>query len=138
MKWFGEDWGAPICQITEQVERPAVHCYMCLMPLGENARGIVMPLSGPSDDTIPTIEHEDGSFEVACHYECFYRAILPEGAPTPSMRVPPQGDSLETMDLQSLEKDLQELERTDPVVGEARRQYDETVADILSKGGKDK
>jgi hypothetical protein len=91
VKWFGEDWGAPLCQIAEQVERPAVHCYMCLMPLGEKSRGIVMPFSGfiRGVDEIPVIEHEDGNFEVACHYECFYRAILPEGAPTPSMRTPP-------------------------------------------------
>jgi hypothetical protein len=33
----------------------------------------------------------------------------------------------------TLEEELAELERTDPVVREARRKYDETCASILAK-----
>lgn len=49
MKWFGEHWGAPICD-NEHVEVPTEPCVACEMPFKANDRGIILPFAGLPED----------------------------------------------------------------------------------------
>jgi hypothetical protein len=70
MKWFGKNWGAPICEDVEHVQTPTgAPCLHCRFPIEPDDAGFVMPLV-----------HADGSvtFE-ATHRLCQLRTILPHG-----------------------------------------------------------
>ncbi len=74
MKWFGEGWGAPICDMKDKAMRPDVPCYMCHHEFDEYSQGVIMPFAGP-EDLIPCIVHADGRLETACHLDCFKEAV---------------------------------------------------------------
>jgi hypothetical protein len=43
MKWFGESWGAPVCDEGEQVEVPLDWlCERCGVEFGEGDQGVVL------------------------------------------------------------------------------------------------
>ena len=114
-RWFGDDWGAPICQLTPAVPRPNIKCHLCMEPIVEGDRGLVMPFMG-STEGIPAIIHEEGLAQVACHLLCFKKSVLP----------------LESL-TDDLEKDLEELETTNPEVRKAREDYERTRDEIIAE-----
>ncbi len=65
MKWFGESWGAPICDVAERVERPAADCMYCARALVDGDRGVVMPFAGVPGDP-PWL---------AAHLDCFLESL---------------------------------------------------------------
>lgn len=130
MKWFGENWGAPICETTPQVEVPAVACHLCKSPIDDVARGITMPFAGGPVEGVPSFyDEDDGCEAVACHLACFIRSVLPD-EPDPEEEI---DVDFESMDLAGLEQDLQELEKTDPKVRKAREDLDRTVDQLLKR-----
>ena len=43
MRWFGEDWNAPVCEEGEQVETPfGQPCEDCKRPIEQGDQGIVL------------------------------------------------------------------------------------------------
>lgn len=45
MKWFGRDWGAPVCEPTEQVPTPAGDvCMQCGRVIEADDAGFMLPL----------------------------------------------------------------------------------------------
>lgn len=44
MKWFGQSWGAPICDPDEHCPTPVgERCARCLLPIGEREQGLIIP-----------------------------------------------------------------------------------------------
>jgi hypothetical protein len=70
MHWFGDDWEAPICKETKQVDVPIGEpCLICNKPIQENDRGLLIPfLRGKEEST--TMEPH--------HLDCFRDAIIPK------------------------------------------------------------
>ena len=69
MKWFGKDWGAPVCKELEHVELPkGKKCYLCNESFMEGDCGVVLPYLGEPHET---------PREVAAHLECFGDSIVP-------------------------------------------------------------
>jgi len=66
MKWFGESWGAPVCEPEEHIETPVGEpCGYCDEPIAEGDIGFRMPfVSDPSG-----IGHMDA------HHACLLRVI---------------------------------------------------------------
>jgi len=64
--WFGQSWGAPICQTTPHVETPVGEaCVWCDEPVAPDDSGLVM------------LGIIDGKAGVACyHVECSVRSIV--------------------------------------------------------------
>lgn len=66
MRWFGETWGAPVCEPRERTETPTgVPCLLCEEPIGARARGFVLPY------VVNCTEAEDR----AVHAECFWANV---------------------------------------------------------------
>jgi hypothetical protein len=66
MKWFGESWDAPVCEIVDHVATPVGEkCLHCDEPIAEGDYGVVIPLVD-GNATIPIPEH----------YACFMRRII--------------------------------------------------------------
>jgi hypothetical protein len=66
MKWFGDDWGAPICKQLEQVPLPAQEkCFHCDVELVEHDRGVVLPYSSA-----------EGTRDTFWHLACFTKTIF--------------------------------------------------------------
>jgi hypothetical protein len=66
MKWFGENWGAPVCEPNDHVTTPVGKlCGGCREPLRENDRGVIMPFLGSETD----------DKEMAMHLRCFGRNL---------------------------------------------------------------
>lgn len=64
MKWFGPDWGAPVCRSTPHILTPEGACNFCEEPITQGSRGLVMPhVSGVPEK--PSVE------ERPVHLECF-------------------------------------------------------------------
>ncbi len=64
MKWFGPDWGAPVCRESPQVLTPEGDCGFCEEPITQGSRGFVMPhVSGTPEK--PAVA------ERPVHLECF-------------------------------------------------------------------
>lgn len=64
MKWFGPDWGAPVCRSTPQILTPEGDCGFCEEPITQGSRGLVMPHVAGTPEA-PTVEDRP------CHLECF-------------------------------------------------------------------
>ena len=73
VKWFGPDWGAPICRSSPQVLTPDGSCRLCGDPIAQGSQGLVMPhmVSAPEEDP-PRFE------EGPVHLDCLLRNV---GAP---------------------------------------------------------
>jgi len=66
MKWFGKDWGAPVCEKAQHVPTPVgTACYLCGKPIAESHRGFVLPFMGGPEDTP----------EVTAHFFCFGQSV---------------------------------------------------------------
>lgn len=70
MKWFGESWGAPVCEPDDHVDRPDASCVYCMKPLIVGDQGLVVPFAGGPGDPI----------EVAFHRKCFMRSVREQNA----------------------------------------------------------
>lgn len=67
MKWFGEKWAAPICEIADHVPTPTGECFAnCGKPIVEGDRGIVTPFHGGE---------EDPRTEANFHLKCFLSMV---------------------------------------------------------------
>lgn len=67
--WFGEHWGAPICDETFHVPTPVgAPCLDCEEPIAEGDQGLSTPFF--TDETF-TVRFR--------HLDCFLRTILPHG-----------------------------------------------------------
>lgn len=68
MQWFGKSWGAPICDIADQIDTPVGEpCGYCEDPIAEGDIGFRMPFVGD-----PT-----GRGYMNAHHQCLMKAILP-------------------------------------------------------------
>jgi hypothetical protein len=57
VKWFGTNWGAPICRDLEQVPVPVeTKCFHCDCHFDEHDRGLVLPYSS-AEGTVDTFWH---------------------------------------------------------------------------------
>jgi hypothetical protein len=66
VRWFGEDWGAPICRVSERTAVPAgARCYLCAEPIESFHTGVVLPFVGGPVSPL----------ELAAHLPCFRRAL---------------------------------------------------------------
>jgi hypothetical protein len=63
-KWFGPDWGAPVCRESQQVLTPEGPCLMCKGPVEPGNQGFVMPMVHGSPENLHVEEN-------AIHIECF-------------------------------------------------------------------
>lgn len=68
MKWFGPDWGAPVCRSTPQVLTPEGVCHACDEPITQGCRGLVLPhVAGTPENPSLT--------EAPFHLECFLLSV---------------------------------------------------------------
>lgn len=66
MKWFGKNWGAPICENPHTPTPVGTPCYLCEdKPIQEGDRGVVMPFCGNPGDPP----------ELAAHLRCFLLSV---------------------------------------------------------------
>ena len=64
MKWFGDNWGAPVCDEKTHVETPTnAQCTYCSEPIEKDDRGVLIPYIG-SDVHIPY------------HIDCLLKTVL--------------------------------------------------------------
>lgn len=68
MKWFGESWGAPVCEDETHIEIPVGEsCGYCDEPIAEGDQGLRMPFVGDPS----------GRGYMNAHHGCLLRAVLP-------------------------------------------------------------
>jgi hypothetical protein len=66
MRWFGESWGAPVCEDTAHADTPVgEECDACPEPIEGDDQGFLLPFY----DT-------DAVSEIAYHRGCLMGAIL--------------------------------------------------------------
>lgn len=66
--WFGDSWGAPVCEMCPHIETPIGRaCGGCRVPIVAGDQGFAFPYFDPEghDATIPY------------HLRCFIDSILP-------------------------------------------------------------
>jgi hypothetical protein len=67
MLWFGESWGAPVCDPETQVEvLEGTECGYCGRPIEAGDRGLAIPHVDADGETL-----------VPWHIACFERSVLP-------------------------------------------------------------
>lgn len=65
MRWFGDNWGAPVCRETPRVDVPTGRwCSLCNEPIAPDNRGLLLPHVSGSPETT-SVE------ELPMHLECF-------------------------------------------------------------------
>lgn len=80
MLWFGETWGAPICEPEKKVTTPVgQECLECKEPILANDQGVMMPFTD-------FVHGEPRSRMIAEHLDCFLDTILPHGPDCPRCR----------------------------------------------------
>lgn len=67
MKWFGQNWGAPVCDL-EHVPTPQASCFGCEEPIKPEDQGVVLPYLGGADDLRQ---------EAPYHLDCLVEAVTP-------------------------------------------------------------
>jgi hypothetical protein len=66
MRWFGENWGAPVCTVSARVAVPVgEHCVICDVRIHEGDQGFVPPHVTATGDVVGEIWHR----------ACFLRAL---------------------------------------------------------------
>jgi len=66
MKWFGESWGAPVCEPEDHAATPVGKlCGGCREPIREIDHGVIMPFLGSETD----------DKEMAMHLSCLMRNL---------------------------------------------------------------
>jgi len=75
MKWFGESWGAPVCE-GEHVETPVgVLCAHCDEPIEAGDQGIMM--DGGYEYNVEDVVEKRVRFEShPWHHDCFLRSVI--------------------------------------------------------------
>ena len=80
MRWFGESWGAPVCETTQRNEPPVGQrcAHECGQPIGPGDRGLLIPYLGPvegedvavggAENLIVTLDYAP---YLAYHLACF-------------------------------------------------------------------
>jgi hypothetical protein len=59
MRWFGEDWGASVCEVSEHMKTPVGReCYRCKKGIEAGDQGIIIP-------------------GYIWHLECFVQCVVP-------------------------------------------------------------
>lgn len=72
MHWFGDDWGAPICELTPHDETPIGEpCARCGVAIVASDQGVTMPFLKRAQTAPHTYEHA----RVALHLGCFLDSI---------------------------------------------------------------
>lgn len=67
MMWFGESWGAPVCEPEQHTSTPVGRiCIECDKPVADGDTGFVTPLARP-----------DGVESLVYHRVCFLRTVIP-------------------------------------------------------------
>lgn len=67
--WFGESWGAPVCEPDRHMPTPVGDkCVDCAQLITADDRGMIIPFAGM---TPPVLESH--------HLDCFLRIVMPEG-----------------------------------------------------------
>ena len=46
MLWFGESWGAPVCEAGEHIDRPSGRCTSCGVAFANGDRGVALSTFG--------------------------------------------------------------------------------------------
>ena len=59
MRWFGESWGAPVCEADEHQPTPDVPCAGCDVPIQEGDQGVLLPFAGDPGDP-PELAYHHG------------------------------------------------------------------------------
>ena len=59
MRWFGKNWGAPVCRDMEHAEMPTSKCAGCELPFDEEDRGVLLPFAGGPEDP-PELAYHHG------------------------------------------------------------------------------
>lgn len=76
-RWFGDDWGAPVCTECERVPTPFGRCVRCGEPIEAGDSGLVLSLFGVK----PIVENPAMSFghfeEAIYHRLCFLACVAP-------------------------------------------------------------
>lgn len=68
MQWFGETWGAPVCEDTQQVTTPVgQECFGCDKPIESQDSGVVLPFEGGTTDP---------RRQAPYHKHCFIEALF--------------------------------------------------------------
>jgi hypothetical protein len=69
MQWFGESWGAPVCEHCEHVATPVGKiCVECQIPIAHQDLGFVVPFL-----PYPPKRWSDAHY----HRDCFLRIFRP-------------------------------------------------------------
>jgi hypothetical protein len=80
MAWFGESWGAPICEETSHEPTPVgVLCMNCEERIEADDRGVITPQLGLDETAVrldPAALLFDGQPRVAQHLECHLRGVF--------------------------------------------------------------
>jgi len=59
MRWFGKDWGAPVCKATEETAVPlGKRCYKCGKKIKKTDQGIALDLN-----------------QYVWHVDCFVKSV---------------------------------------------------------------
>lgn len=67
MKWFGEHWGAPVCDLGEHVPTPVgTPCVWCAEDIADGDQGFV----------IPGVASDGATVDAHFHMECQLRSIF--------------------------------------------------------------
>lgn len=79
--WFGESWGAPVCEADAHRATPVgAFCFSCDEPVERDDQGFIQPqygLDGPAAEHDPLrVLLVDGHQLVAHHLECQLRNIF--------------------------------------------------------------
>ena len=75
MRWFGEDWGAPICSITERASTPHVLCaHGCGHDIRRGDIGVLLPIthSAMRAEYVVLLDDEP---HIAYHLVCFFDEV---------------------------------------------------------------
>ena len=65
--WFGESWGAPVCEESQHLPTPVGDlCTECAQPITEDDQGLLIPFAGMTPAVL-----------CSYHLTCFLSTILP-------------------------------------------------------------
>lgn len=68
--WFGTDWGAPVCHITQQIAVPVGEpCVHCEEPIAADDSGVMTPL-------MESVGNGIGVRPAYYHIECWTRQLF--------------------------------------------------------------
>lgn len=75
MKWFGESWGAPVCDPAEWTETPVgSSCLFCPNRIAEDAQGFLMPSFGLAEGKA-AVEVGPRHAVYAVHLDCMLKQV---------------------------------------------------------------